>query len=87
MCTPKFYAILDTYHWRDMEFIFILLAAFFIVLLYVVPAIILIGVFALIIRGIVNKFADHGEPNDFDAYNDSVCPICGDDEEWHRHAP
>ncbi len=70
-----------------MEFIFILLMLFFFVLLYVIPALILIGVFAIIIKYIVNKFADVGEPNDFDAYNDSVCQICGDDEEWHRHDP
>lgn len=68
-----------------MDVIFILLLIFFTVLLYVVPSIILIGVFALIIKWIVAKFKDVGEPNDED-YN-TTCFICGDNEDWCKHAP
>ena len=72
-----------------MDVIFLLLLIFFFVLLYVVPAIILIGVSALVIKWIISKFSKHGEPNDFedhDDYNDT-CYICGDNEDWCKHAP
>jgi hypothetical protein len=70
-----------------MEFVFFLLLIFFFTLIYVIPAIIVVVTVGFVIKWTVNKFSDVGEPNDFDAYNDSVCAICGDDEEWHKHGP
>ncbi len=87
MCTPKFYAILVIYRMGDiMDIMFLFLMIFFFVLLYVVPALILIGVSAIVIRWIVGKFKTHGDPNDLEDYN-STCYICGDNEDWCKHAP
>ena len=70
-----------------MDIVFLLLLIFFFALLYVVPTIILIGVFALIIKWIISKFKDVGEPYDLDDDYNSNCYICGDNEEWCKHAP
>jgi hypothetical protein len=69
-----------------MDILFILLLIFFVTVLYVLPAIILIGVFALIINFIMSKFKDIGEPHDLDD-DDPRCFICGDTEEWCKHVP
>jgi hypothetical protein len=69
-----------------MEIIFLLLLLFTFVILYVIPAIVIIGVSALVIKWIISKFSTYGEPNDDDDYN-HTCYICGDNDDWCRHAP
>jgi hypothetical protein len=69
-----------------MEAIFLLLLIFFFVLLYVIPSIILIGVFSIVIKWTISKFKDYGEPHD-DYDDHEVCHICGDNEDWCKHAP
>lgn len=69
-----------------MDIIFLLLLVFFFVLLYVLPSIIIIGVFILTFNWIYVKVKHIGDPNDIEDYN-STCYICGDNEEWCKHAP
>ena len=69
-----------------MDIIFLLLLVFFFVLLYVLPSLIIIGVFILTFNWIYVKVKNIGDPNDIEDYN-STCYICGDNEEWCKHAP
>jgi hypothetical protein len=69
-----------------LEFIFILLALFFFVLIYVAPLLLVVAVLAIVFRSIVNKIAAHGDPHD--VYPTQwTCDVCDDTEDWHKHAP
>ena len=69
-----------------MDALFILLLIFFSVLLYVVPTAIIIGVAAISIKWIIFKFKEIGDPHDvYPAQWE--CDVCGDNEDWHKHAP
>jgi hypothetical protein len=70
-----------------LEVLVVLVALYFFVLIYVIPAIIGIALVALVLQWTINKFAAHGEPNDDIEDHPLYCAICGDVEDWHRHAP
>ncbi len=69
LCTPKFYAILVIYHWRDVEFIFVLLLAFFFIVLYVIPVALGVVLLYFVVSFVVDKFSSYGDPNDVEEYD------------------
>ena len=69
-----------------MEVIFLLLLIFFFVLLYVLPTAAVVIALAFVVRWIINKFKEVGDPHDvYPAQWE--CEVCGDTEDWHKHAP
>jgi hypothetical protein len=62
-----------------MEFVFVLLLAFFFIILYILPAALVTFAVLWVIYYLSEKY-NHSE-------SDDICPVCQDTTDWCTHDP
>jgi hypothetical protein len=68
-----------------MDILFLLFTIGITALVYIIPTIIILGLFALVISWIVDR---NVEPYDLsDDVGDFYCPVCKDTTDWCSHGP
>ena len=67
-----------------MDILFLLGVIAITALAYIIPTIIVLGLFALVISWIVDR---NVEPLDLSDDGDYYCPICKDTTDWCSHGP